>query len=127
MLYIVKREGLYVIESLKRKKGAAKLNIIQRFIDGILILTNEKVMMNDIGYETLLMEIDEIDDNIIPQNVTATLGNPIVTWSVNYTNTIGDYYLYIAIDRKEINLESFEVWFRNGEIIPNPFDQQNPN
>ena len=103
-----------------------KMEIIQRFIDGMLILTNEVVVIKDIGYETIWMDMDEIDDNIIPQKIVSSLGNPVITCSANYTDSNGEYYLYIAIDRKKIDLNPFEVWFKNGEIIPNPFDQQNP-
>lgn len=98
------------------------MNIINRFIDGIFILTNEKAFIKDIGYESLNMDVDEIDDNIVPQNITCELENPILTWSADFTDLNGDYYLYMAIDRIQIALSPYEVWFKNGVKIPNPFE-----
>lgn len=96
------------------------MNVFQRFTDGIKVLTAEEITIDEIGYETLWFEKEEIDESLITLEILNPLEEPIVTTSVDYTDKEGDYYLFLVIDREAINMNPYEVWLKNGEIIKNP-------
>jgi len=94
---------------------------LQRFIEGINKLIGRTISIDQVGYESLLFEKEEIDETLIPTAILAPLSEPIVTSSVDYTDEEGNYYLYICVSRDEIRLLPYEVWLVNGEVIPDVF------
>jgi len=94
---------------------------LQRFIEGIDKLIGRTISIDQVGYESLLFEKEEIDERLIPTAILASLSEPIVTSSVDYTDEEGNYYLYLSVSRDEIGLPTYEVWLLNGELIPNVF------
>ncbi|MGE7672111.1 hypothetical protein ACQKMV_00830 [Lysinibacillus sp. NPDC094403] len=84
-------------------------------------LIGKTISVNEVGYESLQFEKEEIDEILIPTEILAPLLEPIMTTSVDYTDAEGNYYLYLSVSRDEIGLPSYEVWLVNGELIPNVF------
>lgn len=97
------------------------MKALQRFIEGINRLIGKAISIDELGYESLLFEKEEIDETLIPTVILAPLSEPIVTSSVDFTDAEGNYYLYLSVSRDEIECPPFEVWLVNGEVIPNVF------
>lgn len=94
---------------------------LQRFVEGINKLIGKTISLDEVGYESLHFEKEEIDETLIPAAILEPLPEPIVTSSVDYTDEKGNYYLYLTVSREVINCSPYEVWLVNGEIIPNIF------
>ena len=94
---------------------------LQRFIEGMHRLIGKTILINEVGYESLLFEKEEIDETLIPTEILAPLPESIVTSSVDFTDDEGNYYLYLSVSRDEINKPPYEVWLVNGEVISNVF------
>ena len=97
------------------------MEVFQRIIDGMNKLIGKAISIDEVGYESILFEKEEIDETLIPTSILAPLPEPIVTSSVDFTDTDGNYYLYLSVSRDEINKPPYEVWLVNGEVIPNVF------
>ncbi|AWE06342.1 hypothetical protein DCE79_02605 [Lysinibacillus sp. 2017] len=75
------------------------------------------VPISEIGYESHEFYAEEIDEALVPKYVIEHLAEPITTESASYTDANGDYYLVMHIETGEV--EPYEVWMINDEIIPN--------
>lgn len=94
---------------------------LQRFIEGMSRLIGKTIAIDEVGYESLQFEKEEIDETLIPTEILAHLPEPIVITSVDFTDADGNYYLYLSVSRDVIGLPSYEVWLINGEVIPKVF------
>lgn len=97
------------------------MNSLTRFTEGMERLIGKAILLDELGYESLCFEKEEIDEKLIPKEVLAPLKEPIVPSSVDYTDEEGHYYLYLAVCREDIKLEPYEVRLVNGEVIGNIF------
>lgn len=77
----------------------------------------KKIQLHEIGYETISLMREEIDDEIIPNNIILSFAEPVVFDSANYTDDEGNYYTLISIETG--NLEPYEVWMVNDKVIEN--------
>ena len=80
------------------------------------------VPISEIGYETVLLYKEEIDEKLVPAEVVDHLEGPIETESASYIDTNGDEHLVILVETG--SLEPYEVWLINGELIPNVFGSE---
>jgi len=95
---------------------------LQRFIEGINKLIGRTISIDQVGYESLLFEKEEVDERLIPKAILAPLPEPIKTTSVDYTDAEGNYYLYLSVSREENRLPPDKVWLLNGELIQDIFE-----
>lgn len=95
------------------------MEALQYFIEGMNRLIGKTISIDEVGYESLLFEKEEIDETLIPTSILARLPEPIETSSVDYTDKEGNYYLYLSVSCDDIGLPPYEVWLINGEVIPN--------
>jgi|SRR5690625_1144089 len=78
-------------------------------------VTPEKV-----GYEAVLLEHDEIDENIIPKEDLQPLPNPLLAHSFIYTHLNGDEWLLLLVIREQDGAMLYQVWLKDNEkIYPN--------
>ncbi|EON74054.1 hypothetical protein H131_05304 [Lysinibacillus sphaericus OT4b.31] len=71
---------------------------LQRFIKGIKKLIARTISIDQVGYESLLFEKEEIDERLIPITIIAPLTKPIITSSVDFTDAEGNLLsLYICV------------------------------
>lgn len=97
------------------------MKALQRFLEGMNRLIGKSISLNEIGYESIEFEKEEIDKMLIPSVILEPLPEPIVTSSVDYTDWEGNYYLYLTVSSESIDSPPYEVWLVNGEVIPNVF------
>jgi len=88
---------------------------LQRFIEGMNRLIGKTISIEEVSYESLLFEKEEIDETLIPTQILTPLSESIMTTSVDYTDTEGNYYLYLSVSDDEIGLPPYEVWLMNGD------------
>lgn len=76
----------------------------------------KEIDLQDIGYETVCMMHDEIDNEMVPLSIISKLEEPVVCDCVNYTDDEGNYYTLVSI---EIEKEKpYEVWLIDDKVVP---------
>lgn len=73
------------------------------------------IELHEIGYETVWLMHEEIDERLVPIHVIAHLADPIICESANYTDEKGDYYTLIVVETG--NIENYEVLLKNDEVV----------
>ena len=73
------------------------------------------VPISEIGYETIWFMKEEVDETLVPPHIIEHLAEPIIADSASYTDAEGNYYLVIIIETG--NLEPYEVWLVNDEVV----------
>lgn len=73
-----------------------------------------EVSLNEIGYETISLYKDEIDELLIPLEVLETLDELVVASTIVYTDEHGDEYMRIAVqDSETLAYDKYVRWFIN--------------
>lgn len=62
---------------------------LQQFIEGVGRLIGKTISIDEVGYESLQFENEEIDETLIPTEILVPLPEPIVTTSIDYTDAGG--------------------------------------
>ena len=93
------------------------MNTILRISEVLFQKYGYYVPISQIGYESHSFYKEEIDENLVPPFVLEHLEEPFQTESASYTDAKGDYYLVIQVETDQ--LEPYEVWVVNEEIVPN--------
>lgn len=91
------------------------MKVLMRIAEVLELKLGKIIPLHEIGYETISLMCEEIDEEIIPENIISVLSEPVVCDSANYTDDEGNYYTLISIETG--NLESYEVWMVNDKII----------
>lgn len=104
--------GLFIFQNNRR---LWKVIAVKRLIE-ILEEKLEKVIgLHEIGYETVWLMHEEIDERLVPLHVIAHLAEPVICESANYTDKKGDYYTLIVVETG--NIENYEVLLKNDEVV----------
>lgn len=94
-------------------------------MDSIYVFLNEYeqktgivISINEIGYETIWLYKDEVDEHFIPLEVLETLDEVVVASSVLYVDKNGDEYMRIAVqDHETLAYDKYVRWFLNNEPL----------
>ncbi|MEK5489054.1 hypothetical protein [Lysinibacillus sp. FSL M8-0355] len=93
------------------------MNVIRRLTEVLEQKLVKKIMLHEIGYETMWFMHDEIDEEIVPLNILSILAEPVICESANYTDDEGNYYTLIIIETGNVN--PYEAWLVNDKVIEN--------
>ena len=66
------------------------MEALQRFIEGMNRLIGKTISIDEVGNESILFEKEEIDKTLIHIAILASLPEPIVTTSVDFTDDEGN-------------------------------------
>lgn len=78
--------------------------------------TGKDVSIDEIGYETVSLYKEEIDEALIPSNVLKTLDKIVVASSILFTDENGDEFMRIAVqDSETLEFNKYVRWFINNE------------
>ncbi|MFJ5766923.1 hypothetical protein ACIP9C_16350 [Lysinibacillus sp. NPDC093210] len=77
-----------------------------------------EVGLNEIGYETISLYKDEIDELLIPIDVLETLDELVVASTIVYIDGHGDEYMRIAVqDSETLAYDKYVRWFINNTLL----------
>lgn len=72
------------------------------------------VSIDEIGYETVWLYKEEVDDFLIPLDVLETLDEVVVASSILYIDENGDEYMRLAVqDHETLEYDKYVRWFIN--------------
>lgn len=76
--------------------------------------TGKDVSIDEIGYETVSLYKEEIDEALIPSDVLETLDEMVVASSILFTDENGDEFMRIAVqDSETLEYDKYVRWFIN--------------
>ena len=79
---------------------------------------SKKISIDEIGYETVWLYKEEVDEALIPSAVLKTLEEVVVASSVLYIDENGDEYMRIAVQNHEtLEYDKYVRWFINNVPI----------
>lgn len=88
----------------------------ERFLKGIKHFTGDSILMADIGYETIQLYKEEVDECYFTEEEYELLPNICMITAINYFNDKGDEYLMMDV-YDEMNQRHLKtIWVRNGEV-----------
>lgn len=76
-----------------------------------------EVELSEIGYEAMLLEPDEVDEDMIPLHEIQTLPNPLLAHSFIYVEDEGDEWICVVVTDEFNRMKHYEAWFKNSEEI----------
>lgn len=78
---------------------------------------NMEIEPNDVGYESVLLEHGEIDEDVIPLVDLQSLPNPLLANTFMYVELSGDEWLYIVVTDEKHRSILYKTWFKNNQKI----------
>ena len=98
------------------------MKAIQRLIEVMMEKYGIYVPMSEIGYETVFLYKEEIDEQLVPAVIIDHLEGSIETESASYIDENGDKHLVISVETDSV--DSYEVWLINGEVVQKFLDKE---
>lgn len=89
---------------------------IYMFLNEFKQRTGKDVSIDEIGYETVSLYKEEIDEALIPSDVLETLDEMVVASSNLFTDENGDEFMRIAVQESEtLEYDKYVQWFINNK------------
>ena len=95
----------------------------QKIYDGVwfkeemLKRWNKEIELNEIGYESILLERGEVDEDLIPLHEIQSLPNSFLSHSFIYVEDEGDEWICVVVTDEFNCFNHSEAWFKNNEEI----------
>ena len=77
----------------------------------------KEIELNEVGYESIMLTPEEVDEDLIPLGYIQTLPNPLLAHSFIYVEDEGDEWICVAVTDKSSQCKHYEAWFKNSEEI----------
>lgn len=87
------------------------------FKEEMLKRWKKKIELNEVGYESIMLTPDEVDEELIPLGETLTLPNPLLAHSFIYVEDEGDEWICVVVTDESHQCKHYEAWFKNSEEI----------
>jgi len=102
-----------------KKKATCKQVIYDGiwFKEEMLRRWSKEITVNEVGYESILLERDEVDENLIPLDEIQTLPNPLLAHSFIYVEDEGDEWICVLVTDEFSQFKHYEAWFENSTKI----------
>ena len=102
-----------------RKKDICKQIVYDGiwFKEEMLKRWKKEVELNEVGYETVMLTPDEVDEALIPLHEIESLLNPLLAHSFIYVEDEGDEWICVVVTDQSSQCQHYEAWFKNSEEI----------
>lgn len=92
------------------------MSVLMRLVEVLEQKLQKEIKLHEIGYESISLMHNEIDNKMIPINIISKLEEPVVFDCANYTDDEGNYYTLISIEIEDA--KPYEVWLINDKVVP---------
>src|SRR5690625_2352769 len=102
-----------------KKKATCRADVydVVWFIKELSKRLDRKVEVNEVGYESIMLTPDEVDEELIPLGETQTLPNPLLAHSFIYVEDEGDEWICVVVTDEFSQFKHYEAWFENSTKI----------
>lgn len=88
----------------------------ERFLKGMSLRTSEEVTLNDIGYETIELYHEEMDERFFTEEEWMALPKVCMVTAINYWTKERDEYLMMDVYDESNQHHVKTIWLKNGEV-----------
>lgn len=89
----------------------------ERFLVGMKQYTEESILLKDIGYETVELYKEEMDENYFTKDEWSQLPPVCMVTAISFTTETKDEFMMLDV-YDEQNLHYFKsIWIKNGEVL----------
>jgi len=88
----------------------------ERFLNGRALRTSEKVTLNNIGYETIELRKEEMDERFFTEQEFKALPKVCMVTAISYLMKSNEVYLMMDVYDENNQHHVKTVWLKNGEI-----------
>ena len=102
-----------------KKKATCKTDVydVVWFTKELSKRLDRKVEVNEVGYESILLEHEEVDEEMIPLGRLDSLPNPFLAHSFIYVEDEGDEWICVVVTDESNQSKHYEAWFKNNEEV----------
>lgn len=102
-----------------KKKDTSKRQVsdAEWFKGKILNKFGITITPDEVGYDAVLLEHDEIDETIISKEELALLPNPLLAQTFMYTHSNEDMWLLIIVIHEQDGSMLYQTWLKNNRKI----------
>src|SRR5690625_2865258 len=87
------------------------------FKEEMLKRWRKEVALNEVGYESIMLTPEEVDEELIPLHEIESLPNPLLAHSFIYVGDEGDEWICVVVTDESYQCKHYEAWFKNSEEI----------
>lgn len=88
----------------------------ERFLKGMSLRTNEQVTLNDIGYETIELYHEEMDERFFTEDEWKSLPMVCMVTAISYLTKNNEDYLMMDVYDESNQHHIKTIWLKNGEV-----------
>ncbi|QOV10477.1 hypothetical protein [Viridibacillus arvi] len=88
----------------------------ERFLKGMALRTSDQVTLNDIGYETIELYKEEVDERFFTEEEFKALLKVCMVTAISYLTKINEDYLMVDVYDESNQHHVKTIWLKDGEI-----------
>lgn len=88
----------------------------ERFLKGMALRISEQVTLNDIGYETIELYKEEMDERFFTEDEFKALPDACMVTAISYLTKFNVDYLMMDVYDESNQHHIKTIWLKNGEI-----------
>ncbi|GEL04677.1 hypothetical protein [Rummeliibacillus stabekisii] len=88
----------------------------ERFLNGMALRTSEQVTLNNIGYETIELYREEMDEQFFTEEEFKVLPDVCMVTAINYWTKERNEYLMMDVYDESNQNHVKTIWVKNGEV-----------
>lgn len=88
----------------------------ERFLKGMSLRTNEQVTLNDIGYETIELYHEEMDERFFTEEEWKALPKVCMVTAISYLTKNNEDFLMMDVYDESNKNHIKTIWLKNGEV-----------
>lgn len=88
----------------------------ERFLKGMALRTSDHVTLNDIGYETIELYKEEMDERFFTEDEFKALPKVCMVTTISYLTKSNEDYLMMDVYDESNEHHVKTIWLKNGEM-----------
>ncbi|MBK3494794.1 hypothetical protein JFL43_07965 [Viridibacillus sp. YIM B01967] len=88
----------------------------ERFLKGMALITSDQVTLNDIGYETIELYNEEMDERFFTEVEFKALPKVCMITAISYLTKTNEDYLMMDVYDESNQHHVKTIWLKNGEM-----------
>ena len=89
----------------------------ERFLFGMKQYTGESILLKNIGYETVELYKEEMDERYFTEEEWSRLPQICMVTAISFVTVTNDEYMMLDISDEQNSQHFKSVWIKNGEIL----------
>lgn len=89
----------------------------ERFLVGMKQYTEESILLKDIGYETVELYKEEMDEDYFTEEEWSQLPQVCMVTAISFTTETKDEFMMLDVYDERNSRHFKSIWIKNGEVL----------